>query len=99
MTPKINTLLHDFSALVVPNSVYKEYKGHTANVKCARFVGEDGARIISGSSDNTCRVWDTYSGDCLGVLQGHSSRIWDVSSSTDGLSVASASGDSTIKVK
>jgi len=49
-------------------------------------------------SDNTLRVWDTESGDCLHILEGHSSRIWDVSSNEAGNTVASASGDSTVKI-
>ncbi len=91
-------LLHDFSALVVPNCVKNEFKGHKSNVKCANFVGENGYRIISGSSDNTCRIWKTETGECLGVLNGHTSRIWSVSSRTDGQYCASGSGDTTIKV-
>lgn len=96
--PKITTLLHDHTPLFVPNTVYKTFKGHKANVKCARFVGDAGDMIVSGSSDNTCRVWKTSTGDCLGVLNGHTSRIWDVCSKTDGSFIASASGDSTVKV-
>jgi WD40 repeat protein len=82
----------------VPNTVKNKFKGHKANVKCANFVGDSGSKIISGSSDNTCRLWKTDSGECLGVLTGHSSRIWSVSSRTDGHYCASGSGDTTIKV-
>lgn len=105
--------MHDFSALVVPNSVKSEFRGHNANVKCVQFVGDNGTRVISGSSDNTCRIWKSETGECLGVLNGmffislfciellqigHSSRIWGVSSTSDGNYVASGSGDNTIKV-
>jgi len=39
-------------------------------------------------------------GDCeLGSGGGHTSRIWDVTSSTSGDFIASASGDSTVKVQ
>ncbi|KAJ3363747.1 hypothetical protein HDU91_002881 [Kappamyces sp. JEL0680] len=105
--PKITTygfwladasLLHDFSALIIPNAIKTVYAGHTANVKCAKFVGEDGTRVVSGSSDQTCRIWNTETGDCSAVLTGHTSRIWDVSSRADGQFVASASGDTTIKL-
>ena len=29
-------------------------------------------RIVSGSSDRTVRVWDSSTGECLKVLEGHS---------------------------
>ena len=53
---------------------------------------------MNTNSDNTLRVWDTESGQCLHILEGHSSRIWDVSSNDVGTTVASASGDSTVKI-
>ena len=35
--------------------------GHAGNVKCVDFVGDDGKWIVSGSSDNTVRIWDVSS--------------------------------------
>ncbi|OAJ37621.1 hypothetical protein, variant 1 [Batrachochytrium dendrobatidis JEL423] len=98
ITPKISSLLQDYSSLVVPNTVKSVFSGHTGNIKCVEFVGEDGKQIVSGSSDNTCRVWHTETGVQMGILEGHTSRIWDVTSTLNGNYVASASGDSTIKV-
>lgn len=59
--------------------------------------------IIDGSfilvhSDNTLRIWGTETGECHAILEGHTSRIWDVSTTTQGDFVASASGDGTVKV-
>jgi WD40 repeat protein len=31
----------------------------------------DGRRVVSGSSDNTLRVWDVDTGECVRELQGH----------------------------
>ena len=64
----------------MPNAARKVLTGHTANVKCVEFVGDEGTKIVSGSSDNTVRVWDTETGACEAVLEGHTSRIWDLSS-------------------
>ena len=50
-------------------------------------------------SDNTLRIWDTESSKEMGILEGHESRIWDVSSNKNGSMVSSASGDGTIKVR
>ncbi len=31
------------------------------------------SRIVSGSDDNTLRIWDAKSGICAMILEGHSS--------------------------
>ena len=35
----------------------------------------DGRRIVSGSEDNTLKVWDVATGECLATLEGHSSYV------------------------
>ncbi|WFD00385.1 hypothetical protein MYAM1_003134 [Malassezia yamatoensis] len=96
--PVVNSLLQDYSGFVVPNRCRKTLHGHEQNVKCVRFVGTDGRRLVSGSSDKMVRLWDTETGACDAVLEGHKSRIWDVDSTANGSFVASASGDSTVKI-
>ncbi|KAJ1561602.1 hypothetical protein HK405_003400, partial [Cladochytrium tenue] len=98
VAPRIKTLLEDYQSLIVPNSVRHAFSGHRGNVKCAIFIGEQGERILSGSSDNTCRVWDSETAECLHVLEGHTSRVWDVTANKAGSFAASASADSTVKV-
>ncbi|KAI8804757.1 WD40-repeat-containing domain protein [Cladochytrium replicatum] len=98
ISPKITTLLQDYTALVIPNLVKHSLHGHLDNVKCVAFGGEEGKYIVSGSSDNTCRLWDVESGECRSTLHGHTSRIWDVSTDKSGRSIASASGDTTVKI-
>ncbi|KAL3683464.1 hypothetical protein R1sor_001486 [Riccia sorocarpa] len=102
--PNIPTLLEDYSCFVLPNAHRTTFRGHRSNVKCVDFVGQEGSMLVSGSSDNTVRVWNVEDGTCLHVLGddytdgGHTSRIWDVTSNATGDLVVSASGDSTIKV-
>jgi WD40 repeat protein len=31
----------------------------------------DGRRVVSGSKDNTLRVWNADTGECVRVLSGH----------------------------
>jgi len=105
VVPSVPTLLEDYTCFVLPNALRNTLRGHRSNVKCVEFVGEEGTQILSGSSDNTLRVWDVEDGRCIRVLGdgelgsggGHTSRIWDVTSSTSGDLIASASGDSTVK--
>eukprot|EP01087_Luapelamoeba_hula_P022214 TRINITY_DN7906_c0_g1_i1.p1 TRINITY_DN7906_c0_g1~~TRINITY_DN7906_c0_g1_i1.p1 ORF type:complete len:601 (+),score=60.46 TRINITY_DN7906_c0_g1_i1:221-1804(+) len=106
VAPKIHSLLEDYSPFVLPNSLRAVYNGHKDAVKCIDFVGVEGTLLASGASDNTVRVWSTHTPKESGEhvqssvleLKGHSSRVWDVSSSFTGRLLASASGDATVKV-
>ena len=35
----------------------------------------DGTKVASGSDDNTVKLWDVTSGECLQTLEGHSSYV------------------------
>ncbi len=48
--------------------------GHTAAVRSVAF-SPDGKLSLSGSVDNTVRLWDVETGRCLPVLKGHSTRV------------------------
>ncbi|KAI8915147.1 WD40-repeat-containing domain protein [Powellomyces hirtus] len=98
IAPRVTTLLEDYHSLIIPNAVRSTFTGHKGNVKCVKFIGEEGLSILSGSSDNTCRVWDTETGECHAVLEGHTSRIWDVATNKSGSMLASTSGDGTVKL-
>ncbi|ORY89421.1 WD40-repeat-containing domain protein [Leucosporidium creatinivorum] len=96
--PVIHSLLQDYTPFVVPNSIANVLEGHTANIKAVRFMGAEGKQLVSGSSDNTVRIWDTSTSNCTTIMRGHRSRIWDVDATTNGDRIASASGDRTVKV-
>jgi len=97
--PPISTLLRDYECFVLPNALAHQYVGHAANVKCISFFGADGQYLVSGSSDQTVRVWQTGRPDAgYLLLKGHSARIWDIATSPTGSVIASASGDSTVKI-
>lgn len=97
-TPRISTLLRDFEGVVVPNARKARYIGHEAAVKAVTFIGNEGMVLASGASDNSIRIWDTGSAQCLAVLQGHRSRVWDVSATPNGSHLASASGDGIVRL-
>jgi WD40 repeat protein len=59
----------------------------------------DGRRIVSGSADNSLRLWDASSGKQLGPpLQGHTSLVSSVAFSPDGRRIVSGSGDNTLRL-
>ena len=35
----------------------------------------DGRRVVSASEDNTLKVWDVATGECVATLQGHSKDV------------------------
>ncbi|MCP9265560.1 hypothetical protein DINM_020889 [Dirofilaria immitis] len=77
--------------------VIRTFEGHTQGISCVQF---DGDRIVSGSSDNTIRVWDMKSSAMPGLgtmtLTGHSDTVRCLHLS--GNRLASGSNDLTIKV-
>ncbi|KAK4687478.1 hypothetical protein P7C73_g2644, partial [Tremellales sp. Uapishka_1] len=81
----------------MPNQLYLLVKQHPTNVKCVDFLG-DSELAVSGSSDSTLRIFSTADGTTERILSGHSSRVWDCSSSFSGRLVASASGDGDVRI-
>ncbi|KAI5118038.1 hypothetical protein M0805_009220 [Coniferiporia weirii] len=59
----------------------------------------DGRQIVSGSNDNTLRIWDAQTGDPVGEpLTGHSSQVLSVAYSPDGRHIVSGSSDKTLRI-
>ncbi|KAJ2790619.1 hypothetical protein GGI18_001687 [Coemansia linderi] len=96
--PLVPSLLTDYAPVVVPNAEQTSFVGHLGNVKCTAYVGPYAQLVASGSSDNTVRIWNTDSAECLATLRGHTSRIWDICVDRAGSTLFSASGDGTVKV-
>ena len=53
---------------------------------------------MSGSRDNTVRIWDVESGDCIKTLKGHTRGVHGVSFSPNNQYVVSGSGDDTVRI-
>jgi WD40 repeat protein len=67
---------------------------HEDGVLSAAF-SPDGTRIVTGSTDQTARVWDAASGRELLALRGHKGGVRSAAFSPDGARIVTASWDTT----
>ncbi|MBD2125718.1 serine/threonine protein kinase [Microcoleus sp. ZQ-A2] len=72
-------------------------QGHTQPVR-SLAITPDGEILISGSDDNTIKLWQLATGEELGTLRGHSKTVSAIAMSADGEILASGSEDKTIKL-
>ncbi|ETN99965.1 hypothetical protein RFI_37493, partial [Reticulomyxa filosa] len=75
---------------------YASFQGYSKGVNSVQF-SPDGTKIVSGSSDNTIRLWDIFSGKVLCELKHSYSVAW-VQFSSDGSKIISAPRDTTIEL-
>jgi WD40 repeat protein len=72
--------------------------GDHKNFVVAVAVTPDGKKVVSGSADQTLRVWDLESGQCLATFEGHTGGVQAVAVTPDGKMIVSSSVDMTLKV-
>ena len=71
-------------------------EGHRSGVN-AVAVTADGRTVVSGSDDETVRVWDPASGQAR-TLEGHGGWVLAVAVTADGRTAVSGSEDGTVRV-
>ena len=74
----------------------KTFIGHSGPVLSLVCV-EPGVAFLSGSQDNTCRLWSVESASCLRVFSGHAAGVKAVAA-VDQVTFLSGSEDETIKI-
>jgi|GEM_PF-2286844 len=74
-----------------------ELRGHTSEVETVAF-SPDGKRIVTGSSDNTARIWNAESGRELQLLRGHRDEVNSAAFSPDGRRIVTGSSDNTARI-
>ena len=71
--------------------------GHEHDVISVAF-SPDGKLIVSGSGDNTARLWDIEGNPVGQPFQGHEDDVKSVAFSPDGKFIVSGSGDGTVRL-
>ncbi|KAG9044890.1 hypothetical protein FS842_001360 [Serendipita sp. 407] len=74
-----------------------ELKGHGDGVWSLAF-SPDGSKLVSGSSDNTIRIWNLQTRSHMITLEGHTHTVLSVAFSLDNQKVVSGSHDKTVRV-
>lgn len=69
----------------------------TGLIKCLAALN-DGRRIVSGSKDQSLKIWDLISLQCCVTLKGHTDLIWRVAVASNDSFIVSASKDDMLKV-
>ncbi|NER34161.1 MAG: protein kinase [Oscillatoria sp. SIO1A7] len=70
--------------------------GHPESVNSVA-ISPDGQALISGSWDNTIKIWNLKTGKLQNTLTGHTTNVNSVAISPDGKTLVSGSWDNTIK--
>ena len=71
--------------------------GHTGFVRSETF-SSDGTSLVSGSSDETVKLWDVQTGGVVKTFHGHTSYVLSVSISFNHTTIASGSSDGTVRL-
>lgn len=79
------------------SQILKQFLGHQEAV-VSISISDDGVYLLSGSKDNSVRLWDIESGTQINVFQGHTDIVTSVIFSIDQSSIMSASLDGTVKL-
>jgi WD40 repeat protein len=74
-----------------------DLRGHSKAVKSVSW-SHDGSRVISGSEDNTIKIWDANNGELLNTVEGHSAVVSSVSWNHNDSAIVSGSHDKKIKI-
>lgn len=90
---KTDVVLRDCADIALPTQV-RNHKG-TAT---ALALSPDRNTCASASEDTTIFLWRVATGEPVGRLVGHTSRVWGVSFSHDGKFIYSSSEDQSIRI-
>lgn len=70
----------------------------TGRTFCPCALLPQGTRILTASNDQTCRLWDAETGECLQVLAGHTDEVFSCTFNYAGTSIITGSKDNTCRI-
>ena len=82
---------------VAQGEALKTLQGHTNYIMCVNFNPQSNL-IVSGSFDETVRIWDVKTGRCIKTLPAHSDPVSACCFNRDGTLIASSSYDGLCRV-
>jgi WD40 repeat protein len=68
---------------------------HSRGIACVEY---DGQYIISGSSDQSIRVWNAITGECIHTLEEHTDLVRTLQLDGESKRIVSGSYDGTLKI-
>jgi len=71
--------------------------GHGGGLECVA-VFPDASQVVSSSWDQTAKIWQVDTGQCVRTLEGHNNRVFAVAVFPDGRRVVTGSWDRTAKI-
>jgi WD40 repeat protein len=87
-----------FASLTPPGGPLRQVLVGHSDVVTTMAVLTDGRRALSGSADDTLRLWDLDTGESLRTLEGHADMVSAVAALTDGRRALSGSHDKTLRL-
>ncbi|KAB8335892.1 protein kinase, partial [Scytonema tolypothrichoides VB-61278] len=79
------------------SSIKSTLTEHSSSVNSVA-ISSDGKTLVSGSLDNTIKIWNLQTGELKSNLTGHTKSVDSVAISPDGKTLVSGSLDNTIKI-
>ncbi len=95
--PRANLQLLAQGRLPAKAPVFTALDGHTSGVRSVEF-STDGQRLLTGSDDNTLKLWNVETNKTIETLRGHHGWIAKATFSPDGQWAISASHDQQVRL-
>lgn len=80
-----------------PTKASPPFSGHQGHILCVAF-SPDGRKALTGSEDNTARIWSVADGREVRSLIGHTDEVLSAAFSPDGKQVLTGSADRTMRL-